>query len=73
MSEKPVEKMSFEQALKDLEAIVAELENETIDLDQSIHLYERGQALARHCNQLLEKAELKVRQLSGDELVDANT
>ena len=65
-----VEELSYEAAFTELETIVAALEGESRPLDESINMYERGQALAKHCTDLLEKAELKVRQLSGDGLVD---
>jgi exodeoxyribonuclease VII small subunit len=67
---KKVEELSYEAAFSELETIVAALEGEGRSLDESLSLYERGQALAAHCAALLEKAELKVRQLSGDGLVD---
>jgi exodeoxyribonuclease VII small subunit len=70
---KKVEELTYEAAFTELETIVAALEGESRPLDESISLYERGQALARHCSALLEKAELKVRQLSGDGLVDFET
>ena len=69
-SSKKVEDLTYEAAFTELETIVAALEGESRPLDESISLYERGQALAKHCAALLEKAELKVRQLSGDGLVD---
>ena len=69
-SSKKVEELTYETAFTELETIVAALEGESRPLDESIGLYERGQALAKHCAALLEKAELKVRQLSGDGLVD---
>jgi len=65
---KKVEELTYEETFAELQAIVAELESEGRSLDESIALYERGQALARHCAALLEKAELKVRQLSGETL-----
>jgi len=67
---KKVETLSYEAAFTELEAIVAALEAEGHALDVSIGLYERGQALAAHCSALLEKAELKVRQLGPDGLTD---
>ena len=67
---KKVETLSYEAAFTELEAIVAALEAEGHALDESIGLYERGQALAAHCAVLLEKAELKVRQLGPDGLTD---
>lgn len=66
MSSKNVEEMSFEEAFGELNGLVAALEEEGRPLDEAIALYERGQALARHCAAMLEKAELKVRQLNGE-------
>ncbi len=66
----PVEDLSYEQALTELEAIVASLEGNKLTLEESMALFERGQALSRHCVELLDKAELRVKQLSGDSLVD---
>jgi exodeoxyribonuclease VII small subunit len=67
---KKVEELTYEAAFTELETIVTALEGEGRSLDESISLYERGQALAAHCAALLEKAELKVRQISGDGLAD---
>jgi exodeoxyribonuclease VII small subunit len=69
-SSKKVEELTYEAAFTELEKIVAALEGESHPLDESISLYERGQVLAKHCAALLEKAELKVRQLSGEGLVE---
>jgi exodeoxyribonuclease VII small subunit len=66
----PVIELSYEQAYAELETIVAELESEERTLDEAIAQYERGQALAKHCAALLDKAELKVQQLSGEQIVD---
>jgi exodeoxyribonuclease VII small subunit len=66
----PIESLTYEQALAELETIVAELESEEHTLDDAIARFERGQALAKHCADLLDKAELKVRQISGDDLID---
>lgn len=63
---KPIEEMTYEESFAELQAVVAALEGEGRPLDESIAFYERGQALARHCASLLEKAELKVRQLNGE-------
>ncbi len=68
-TEKPVEGMSYEEALAELEEIVSALEGEQSQLDESLKLFERGQALAAHCGRLLEEAELKVKQVAGDELL----
>lgn len=67
--EKPVEELTYEEALAELEEIVSALEGEQNKLDESIKLFERGQALAARCGTLLEAAELKVRQVAGDEII----
>ena len=67
---KPVDELPYEQALMELETIVAALESGEHSLEDAISLFERGQALANHCVDLLDKAELRIQQLSGDELVD---
>ena len=66
----PVEELSYEQAFAELETIVTILESEDHTLDENLGHYERGQALAKHCAALLDNTELKVQQLSGDELVE---
>lgn len=68
MSEKTVElkDLSYEQAFQELEAIVTSLENNQGSLDESMALFERGQKLAEHCANLLENAELKVRELNAE-------
>ncbi len=66
----PVKELSYEQALTELETIVTSLESNKLPLDETMSLYERGQALTKHCVELLDKAELRVKQLSGDTLVD---
>ena len=69
-SKKNQEDLTFEQAFSELETVVAALESEGRPLNEAIALYERGQVLAKYCAELLEKAELKVRQLSGDKVID---
>jgi exodeoxyribonuclease VII small subunit len=63
-----INKMDFEAAFSALQENVAQLENEELPLEKALETYERGQLLARHCADLLEAAELKVRQLSEDNL-----
>lgn len=65
-----IQSMSYEQALAELEEIVSGLETDSKTLEQAISLFERGQALARHCAGLLDKAELRVRQLSERDSVE---
>ena len=62
-AETPIEKMSFEAALKELEGIVDKLERGDVELEQSITIYERGAALKAHCEGRLKTAELKVEQI----------
>ena len=64
----PIEELTYEKAFAELEDIVATLESEERPLDDAIAQFERGQGLAKHCADLLDKAELKVQQLSGDEI-----
>jgi exodeoxyribonuclease VII small subunit len=68
----PVEALTYEQALAELEGIVAALESGDHSLESALAFYERGQTLARYCTRLLEQAELKVQSLSGDELADVD-
>jgi exodeoxyribonuclease VII small subunit len=66
-----IDGLSYEQAFAELEKIVEQLEGDLANLDQALQLFERGQALAKHCATLLEKAELKVQELTdGGELKD---
>jgi len=55
--------MSFEQALEQLEKIVDDLERGDVPLEQSIRIYERGEALKKHCDTLLSAAEDKVQKI----------
>ena len=66
---KPVEELTYEEALAELESIVTALEGEQNPLEESIKLFERGQALVQRCGEVLEAAELKVKQMSGGEVV----
>ncbi len=65
---KPIEKLTYEQAYAELEAVVGALETGEQSLDEALALFERGQGLTRHCAELLDKAELKVQKLSGETL-----
>jgi len=66
---KPIESLSYEEAFAELESIVAGLESEGRTLEEGLAQFERGQALARRCAALLDQAELKIQQLSGEELL----
>jgi exodeoxyribonuclease VII small subunit len=64
--EKAIGDLSYEEAYNELDAIVEQLEAGELPLEKSLALFERGQALSVHCGELLEKAELKLRQLTED-------
>ncbi len=68
-----VEELSYEQALAELETIVTSLEANKLPLVEAMALFERGQALSQYCIKLLDNAELRIKQLSGDTLVDLQT
>jgi len=68
--DKAVEELSYEAALAELEQIVATLEGGQNQLEEAIKLFERGQALALRCGVLLEAAELKVKKVVGEDIVD---
>ena len=60
----PVATLSYEQALAALEEIVTTLEQGEAPLERAIELYERGDALRRHCEEKLKAAELRVAQIA---------
>ena len=62
-----IENINFEQALKELEIIVKNLESGAIALDDSLANYENGIKLVRRCNLLLDNAEKKVKKLARNE------
>lgn len=66
MSEKPVDDMSFEEAMAELEAVVGQLERGDVALEASIKLYERGAALKARCEVKLKEAEEKVAAITLD-------
>jgi exodeoxyribonuclease VII small subunit len=60
--------VTFETAFIELEQIVQQLESGELALEETIALYERGQALARYCQERLDQAELRVVQLADEAL-----
>jgi len=64
---KVVNKLNYEQAFSELETVVESLGTGDLPLEEALALYERGQALATRCSELLEQAELKLRKLVPDE------
>ncbi len=71
-TEKPVEELTYEEALAELEEIVSALEDDASrsQLEEAIKLFERGQALAARCGVLLEAAQLKVKRVAGEDVMD---
>jgi exodeoxyribonuclease VII small subunit len=70
MSQPEISDLTFEQALAELQTIVQELETGDGSLNESLSRYERGMILAQRCNDLLDKAELRVSELlpTGEEV-----
>ena len=58
-----VKKLSFERAIEELESIVKRLEDGKVPLEESVAIYERGEALKAHCDRLLKAAEDKVEKI----------
>ncbi len=59
-----ISNMSFEEAMKELEATVGKLEHGEATLEESIALYERGAALRAHCDAVLRQAEERVEKIT---------
>jgi exodeoxyribonuclease VII small subunit len=56
--------LTFEKALAELESIVQRLEQGKVDLEESIAIYERGEALKTHCQSLLERADARIEKIT---------
>lgn len=56
--------MPFEKAMAELETIVQRLEAGSVGLEESIAIYERGEALKKHCEALLKKAEARIEKIT---------
>jgi len=65
--EQPVEELGFEDALEQLEVIVAELEGGQVALDRMLGRFERAMALRKRCAALLAEAEARIQQLVDEE------
>jgi exodeoxyribonuclease VII small subunit len=61
-----VKKLSFERAIEELESIVTRLEAGKVPLEESVAIYERGEALKRRCEELLRQAEARVDKIKTD-------
>jgi exodeoxyribonuclease VII small subunit len=60
-----INKLSFEQAIKELTGIVGEIEQGEITLDESLQQYERGMSLIKRCRTILQDAEKRIEKISG--------
>ena len=58
------EELNYEQAFEELQTVIGSLESGEKPLEEALALFERGQALYQRCTELIDKAELKVQQLS---------
>ncbi len=65
-----MEDLTFEEAMKKLETIAGELENDNLDLDTSVKKFEEGMKLSKQCNKILEDAERKITVLIDGEEKD---
>jgi len=61
-----VTRLQFEKALAELESIVQKLERGDVALEESVAIYERGEALKRRCEELLRQAEARVEKITLD-------
>ncbi len=64
---KAIDKMSYEEAFKELQSVVETMEGGELPLKDSLAHFERGQALSARCSELLEEAQLRLRQLTENE------
>ena len=65
-SDTEVGQLSFERAIEELESIVRRLEDGKVPLEESVAIYERGEALKRRCEELLRQAEARVDKITTD-------
>ncbi len=61
-----VKRLPFERAMEELESIVKRLEDGKVPLEESVAIYERGEALKRRCEELLRQAEARVEKITTD-------
>lgn len=66
LAEPPIDDLSFEEALKELERIVGRLESGDATLDESIRLYERGDRLRARCAERLDAAQARIEAIRLD-------
>ena len=72
---KEADEMTFEEAFEELERVVSKLEGDQLALEDSLKLFERGQALAAVCSRKLDEAELKIEEITpqGDRPFDVKS
>ena len=61
---KPIAELTFEEALKELEQVVGQLETGTVELEKSIDFYDRGALLKKHCEAKLAQAQARIEQIT---------
>ena len=67
---KDIEKMSFEDAIKELTSIVGKIEQGQVPLQDSLEQYEKGMALIKHCRTILQKAEKRIEKVTEEKSED---
>ena len=67
---KEIEKMSFEDAIKELTSIVGKIELGQVPLQDSLEQYEKGMALIKHCRTILQKAEKRIDKITEEKNAD---
>jgi exodeoxyribonuclease VII small subunit len=67
---KDIEKMSFEDAIKELTSIVGKIEQGQVPLQDSLEQYEKGMALIKHCRTILQKAEKRIEKITEEKSTD---
>ena len=68
--QKPIEELTYEKSLQELDEVLSSLEAGDLDLEETIALYERGKQLLGRCRELLEQAQLRVSELSPEGKLD---
>ncbi len=66
MADTDIKKLPFERAIEELETIVKRLEEGKVPLEESVTIYERGEALKKRCQELLAQAEARVEKITLD-------
>ena len=67
---KEIDKMSFENAIKELTSIVGKIEQGQVPLQDSLEQYEKGMALIKHCRTILQKAEKRIDKITDEKNTD---